>query len=319
MLMLFGCDMDKTILSRAQGCLLGQLAGDSLGSLVEFKTPEEILQLYPQGVQELADGGTWNLLAGQPTDDSEMALLLARLLVKEGRYDAKLAIDAYSYWLSTAPFDCGMTILKALHGSPNNASQANGALMRISPLGIFGAKHELEQVREWAIQDAYLTHTHPICQQANVFFAMGIAHAIATGCSATTLYETIARWANELPTDCRIKDCIKDAVVSPPKDYISHQGWVLIAFHNALYQLLHAKTCADGIKNTVMQGGDTDTNAAICGALLGAVYGIEAIPSQWSDAVLNCRADERNAKVHRPRPKCFWPIDALTLAEQLVC
>lgn len=30
-----------------------------------------------------------------------------------------------------------------------------------------------------------------------------------------------------------------------------------------------------------MRGGDTDTNAAICGALLGAVYGRDAIPAQW--------------------------------------
>lgn len=68
-------------LSRAQGCLLGQLAGDALGSLVEFQSPEEIRRSYPEGVRELADGGTWNTIAGQPTDDSEMAMLLARMLI----------------------------------------------------------------------------------------------------------------------------------------------------------------------------------------------------------------------------------------------
>ena len=65
-------------LERAQGCLLGQLAGDALGSLVECRTPEQIRREYPNGVRKLADGGTWNTIAGQPTDDSEMALLLAR-------------------------------------------------------------------------------------------------------------------------------------------------------------------------------------------------------------------------------------------------
>ena len=49
----------EAILARAQGCLLGQLAGDALGSLVEFQSPEEIRQAYPNGVRELADGGTW--------------------------------------------------------------------------------------------------------------------------------------------------------------------------------------------------------------------------------------------------------------------
>ncbi|NLX19780.1 MAG: ADP-ribosylglycohydrolase family protein, partial [Desulfobulbus sp.] len=72
------------MIDRAQGCLLGQLAGDALGSLVEFQSPDEIRRSYPDGVRELADGGIWNTIAGQPTDDSEMALLLARLLVKTG-------------------------------------------------------------------------------------------------------------------------------------------------------------------------------------------------------------------------------------------
>ena len=39
---------------RAQGCLLGQLAGDALGSLGEFQTPEEIRRDYPDGVRELS-------------------------------------------------------------------------------------------------------------------------------------------------------------------------------------------------------------------------------------------------------------------------
>ena len=65
---------DSETLSRAQGCLLGQLAGDSLGSLVEFRSPQEIRRKYPNGVRELEDGGTWGTIAGQPTDDSEMGL-----------------------------------------------------------------------------------------------------------------------------------------------------------------------------------------------------------------------------------------------------
>src|SRR4029077_5068550 len=71
-----GGGADPLLLSRAQGCLLGQVAGDSLGGLVEFATAEEIRRQYPDGPRLLADGGTWNLLAGQATDDSEMALAL---------------------------------------------------------------------------------------------------------------------------------------------------------------------------------------------------------------------------------------------------
>lgn len=82
--------------------MIGQLAGDSLGSLVEFQSPETILRSYSDGVRELADGGTWNTLADQPTDDSEMALML----IDNGAYDREKALKAYQFWLETGPFDC---------------------------------------------------------------------------------------------------------------------------------------------------------------------------------------------------------------------
>ena len=62
--------------------LLGQAVGDSLGSLVEHKSAAEIAQRFPAGVRELADGGVYHTIAGQPTDDSEMALALARSLLR---------------------------------------------------------------------------------------------------------------------------------------------------------------------------------------------------------------------------------------------
>lgn len=297
---------------------MGQLAGDALGSLVEFKSPEEIRRLYPDGVRELADGGTWNTIAGQPTDDSEMALLLARMLVEFGVYDAEAALEVYQYWLDSGPFDCGMTIGAGLRGNPNPDSQANGSLMRISPLGIFGADHPLEMVSEWAMQDAMLTHPNSVCLQANGLFAMGIAHAVASGCGAQELYDSISQWAVDLLVAPVLMDAIRGAAESPPDDYIQHQGWVLIAFHNALWQLLHASNLEEGVVDTVMRGGDTDTNAAICGALLGAVYGLDAVPAQWVERVLNCRPEAGRPGVHRPRPESLWPVDVLELATQLV-
>lgn len=45
----------------------------------------DIRREYPNGVRELAGGGTWNTIAGQLTDDSEMVLLLARMLADQGR------------------------------------------------------------------------------------------------------------------------------------------------------------------------------------------------------------------------------------------
>ena len=309
--------LDPTTLSRAQGCLLGQLAGDSLGSLVEFTSPEAIRRKYPNGIRELADGGTWETIAGQPTDDSEMALMLARMLVKHGRYDSEEARKAYVFWFSSYPFDCGGTVSRGLHGAPNRESQANGALMRISPLGIFGANYDLARVSEWARQDAALTHPHPVCLQANALFAMAIADAIGTGKGAQEIYGQVKKWAAEMKVEVPLMKAIVDASTSPPADYLHLQGWVLIAFQNALWQLLHAPSLEAGVVDTVMRGGDTDTNAAIAGTLLGAVHGRDAIPAQWQDKLLNCRPEAGNRRVRHPRPECFWPVDALQVAECL--
>ena len=306
------------LLSRAQGCLLGQLIGDSLGSLVEFQSPGEILFNYPEGVRDMADGGTWNTIAGQPTDDSEMALLLARSLVSQGKFDITEVEKAYVFWLESNPFDIGNTILSGLTGRPDPGSQANGAMMRISPLGIFGANYTLGQVAEWARQDAAITHVHQVCQQANALFAMAIAHAVRTGCAADDLYREIAIWAEEMGVDSKLKETIAAAAESPPENFMRFQGWVLIAFRNALWQLLNAESVEEGIVDTVMQGGDTDTNAAICGALLGAVYGREAIPNRWIETIQNCRPRAGTPGVYEPRPELFWPADALELAEKLV-
>jgi len=309
---------DPTILYRAQGCLLGQLAGDALGSLVEFQTPEKIRKKYPGGVRDLVDGGTWNTLAGQPTDDSELALMLARMLVDQRKYDPEEARKVYVLWLDSDPFDCGATIFSGLVGRPNFDSQSNGGLMRISPLGIFGAKHELHQVAAWARQDAAITHPNPVCQQVNTLYVMAIALAIRQACHARDLYQQIMTWAEELNAERSLLEAVCGAADAPPADYVHQQGWVLTAFRNALWQLLHAPNLEEAVVDTVMRGGDTDTNAAICGALLGAVHGREAIPKRWVDAVLRCRPDGSHQNVVRPRPACFWPADALELAERLV-
>ncbi len=309
---------DASVRARAEGCLLGQLAGDALGSLVEFQSPRQIRSRYPEGVRDLADGGTWNTIAGQPTDDSELALSLARLLVRLRRYDPEEARKAYVSWLDSDPFDCGATIAGGLRGAPNPDSQANGALMRVSPLGVFGARHSAPEVREWAEQDAAITHPNQVCQQVNALFAMAIAEAIRSGPSAAEVHLAITAWAEEGDTDASILGVIRKSRSEAPADYVRQQGWVLIAFQNALWQLLHEPILEEAIVDTVMRGGDTDTNAAICGALLGAVHGRDSVPARWTERIRNCRPATGRAHVFRPRPERFWPVDVLELADGLI-
>ena len=309
--------MATTVLSRAQGCLLGQLCGDALGSLVEFQTPAQIRKRYPAGVRDLADGGTWDTLAGQPTDDSELALALARSLAADRTYNISTVRDAYRDWLASGPFDCGMATGRGIRGNPDRNTQANGALMRISPLGIFGANHEISAVEEWARLDAAITHPHRACVDCNALFADLLSAVVKNGAGPSEAYDHLLKSADRLAVSSNVRQTIITSAKSPPADYLSKQGWVLIAFGNAIYQLLHAPSAEEAIVDTIMRGGDTDTNAAICGALVGAVYGLERLPERWVETVLNCLPGGMNPAAHQPRPQIYWPSDALQLAEKL--
>jgi ADP-ribosylglycohydrolase len=101
-----------------------------------------------------------------------------------------------------------------------------------------------------------------------------------------------------------------------PSDFFTHQGWVLVALQNAFW-CLHTLEFEEALVTTAGRGGDTDTNAAIAGALLGALHGREAIPARWIHPVLACRP-LAEAGALRPRPMEYWPDDVLELAEALL-
>jgi ADP-ribosyl-[dinitrogen reductase] hydrolase len=306
---------DSGRLRRAQGCLLGQLAGDNLGALVEFATASEIASSHPDGPRRLVDGGVWSILAGQPTDDSEMALALARSIVAEGHFARGAVLEAYKAWLRSRPFDVGGTVGAALRDRPNPESQANGSLMRASPLGVFAHALPAAVAAELARQDASLTHPNPACGDATAAFVVGVGHAIREG-DPRGAWQAACTWASEAGAARLVREALAAAEREPPVCDGASQGWVRIALQNAFHVLLHAPSLEQGVVDTVRRGGDTDTNAAIAGALLGAVHGREAVPAQWRSALLSCRPLPPGAT--RSRPRAFWPVDVLEIAESLL-
>lgn len=299
--------------------MLGLLAGDALGSRVEFKSQYDIRVEYPGRLTEIIDGGAWNTIAGQPTDDGEMAITLARAIIASGGYRSEAVFDEYVKWFDSGPIDYGGTIRRALKThDPSQTSQGNGAIMRAAPLGIFGALADQSLVRDWAHLDARLTHPNPVCVQINELFVRAIALTIRHEVGPVDLYEQILEWAHQWHVDPSVMRVVELARTERPEEYFHRMGWVLIAFGNALYQLVNAPDFEEGVIDTVNRGGDTDTNGAVCGALLGAVYGIDAIPERWRTTVLNCRPQRGDARVKHPRPREYWPIDALDLARGLL-
>ena len=283
--------------TRALGTLLGQAAGDALGTAVEFQSMSAIARSWPKGLREIVGGGPFRLLPGQITDDTEPALSLARSLADKGSWDAVDVARRYADWERSGPFDVGNTCRRAFSGPADPGamrarasrdSQSNGALMRASPLGMWGAGRPAAVLADAAANDALLSHPHPLCVAANVVFTRAIAFAIETGSGAQAVHAEAVRVAATDPRAADAARLLAIATVAAPHDFHHQMGWVAIALQNAFYQLLHADSLEDGICDTVRRGGDTDTTAAIAGALLGAVHGANAVPDRWRQKVLAC-------------------------------
>lgn len=313
-----------TPLQRAQGCLIGQLAGDNLGALCEFQSEATIAKRYPNGgPAELVDGGVWRINAGQPTDDGEMALALARSLVAQGGFDAACVTLAYETWLRSMPFDCGNTVRDGIGRrgaglAPATHSQANGALMRVSPIGIAYAGKPGLAARH-AAADAAITHPHPVCVAASAAYASAIA-ALVGGASVAQAVDAATAGAAASPEGMdTVVSTILDAAdgFRPAKFDGGDRGWVILALANAFFWLGQEDASPqEAIVETIRKGGDTDTTAAIAGALKGAAMGITAFPDQWIDAIAHCKVAGEQAM--RPRPATYHPNDAEALAAALL-
>ncbi len=271
---------------------------------------------YPEGPRLLEDGGTWDTLAGQATDDSEMALALARSLVFEGRFDRAAVLQAYRTWAGSAPFDIGNTVRAALSGRITPESRANGSLMRTSPIGIFGHRLPASEVARLGREDSLLTHPNPVCGDSVAVYVVAIAHAVAKGGAPREAWQAALDWARASAAAVSVIDTLELAENAPPVCDEGTQGYVLIALQNAFFELLHATSLEEGVVRTVRRGGDTDTNAAIAGALLGAVHGRDGVPRQWRSMILSCRPQGEG--VRHPRPMACWPVDALQISERLL-
>lgn len=228
-----------------------------------------------------------------------MALALARSLVRCGGFDADDVLASYQRWESTGPADIGITVSDALaRGHLNPHSEANGAMMRISPLALRYAD-DLPALSRCALADAQLTHVNEYVGKLNQNFAVALGATIAKGLNRTQ--------ALELITDGFHREQIADFSVS--------MGWVKLAYNNLCDMLDSGLSFEDALIATVMRGGDTDTNGAFCGAFLGGVYGVDAIPQRWRTVVDNCRPGPRTPT---PRPQEYWPTDLAELAGKLL-
>ncbi len=319
---------ESTALDRAVGCLLGLVIGDSLGGQVEGQSSAEIVRTHPDGVRHLYDGPVWRTLAGQPTDDSELAMALARALLGQSDYHPDTVARAYADWYRSAPFACGPTSARAFaaaddaaqpassaEAAADRASRSNGSLMRVAPISLWA--RSVPVAAETAMRDSRLSHPHPVCQAACGALAGAIAAAIQ-GADRAEMTQVALRIARDVAGGDPVVAALSQAAQGRgPVDFESFTGFVLVALQNAFAHLAAGADAETALVQTIARGGDTDTNAAIVGALLGAADGRLAFPTRWVMPVLTCRPDA-GMNVERPRPDTYWPDDLIELAEALL-
>ena len=277
-----------------ENSLIGMFVGDALGAQVEFKNIEQIKKYFSvRNGFDLYPGGTFNLEPGQVTDDSEMAISLIRSFNNSyDGYDSKNAYNWYYKWLKTNPFDFGNTTYCAIaYKSKNMLSEANGALMRCAPIALKYYTRDIDEVLYAAEEDCKLTHPNKICVDANKIY-LTIMYYTLNGESLRRIYKIITdkNFINRHDINSEIISLVKLSTEQKPKYYTLNAGWVEIAFHNALFHYWNETDFYDAMKDTIYSGGDTDTNACICGALVGLR---KKVPNNWGTIIKNCQPKNR--------------------------
>lgn len=324
------CEPDRLL-----GSLLGMAVGDALGTTLEFLELEApVFPTMARGPhRQITGGGPFGVAPGQVTDDTQLAVCLARSLVEKGSLDVEDLGRRYVEW-QTVCFDIGNQTWASLQhiqasGAARDAGRpyweergrkpaGNGSLMRTAPIGVLLAAADAER-RHASLMDSAITHFDLRCQLACAAFNSAIARAVESRpCAPRDLVEAAraeldesAALAKNLypdllgPIDDARSDlardldaaCSDDPQVYGPEIHIhAHQGFVRVAFRLAFWQLVHAESFEAGLVDVVNRGGDADTNGAITGALLGAYHGVGAIPRAWLETVLGVfQGEEDNA------------------------
>lgn len=280
---------------RAAGVLLGLACGDALGAPHEFRPP-----LPPETPLAMTGGGSFGWAPGEWTDDTSMAIPIARAAARgdDLREPAVLdgIVDAWVDWSLDAT-DVGNQTRRVLRGvsiGPGSAAEAaaraaddyakhdgrgNGSLMRTAPVAL-AYLHDAESLVLAARAVSALTHAGDDSEEACVLWCLAIRHAVLRGSYdvraglAVLSPERAAVWASRL-----------DEAEAVEPSALGSNGGVVKALMAAWSAVHRSDSYADAVRRAVLAGWDTDTVAAIAGGLAGARWGASAVPSAWRRVV----------------------------------
>jgi ADP-ribosyl-[dinitrogen reductase] hydrolase len=279
--------MDVT--DRTVGAILGLALGDALGAPFEFRRRDAIPDPVP--AFELPwmglPPGTW-------TDDTAMARnLWTSLIDHRGRFEPDDVVARHLAWLATDPPDVGnqtrLALREAERGTHDPArvvferrgpevSAGNGSVMYCAPLGVVRA-FEPEALIDEAPALSMLTHWDGRCRTAVLAVTLAAAALIRGDDAEASVVEAVGAVADREGGE-ELEFLVEEAGLSRPIDG-PDMGFALFAAAIGLRTAVEAPDVETGLRNVVGLGCDTDTNAAVAGALLGARHGRRALPAAW--------------------------------------
>ncbi|MGW5655561.1 ADP-ribosylglycohydrolase family protein [Streptomyces humi] len=308
-------------LDRALGAFYGLALGDALGMPTQVMSRQDVVRVYgtltgfePARPDNPVSAG---MPAGSVTDDTEQAVIVARLIDEgDGRIDplrlAHELLDWEKEMKAKGSFDLlGPSTKAALDAvargvSPREAGRngtTNGAAMRVTPVGIAFAADPLDTFVDRVVESCQVTHDTTV----GIAGAAAVAAAVSTGVdggsldAAVTAAVTAARagarrghwvagadiaarieWARELVRGRPEAEAL-DRVVSLVGTSVASQESVPAAF--AVLALADGDPWRAALLAANL-GGDSDTIGAIAGAVAGSVAGLRALPA---DAVHTLR------------------------------
>jgi len=334
-------------LTACQGCLLGTAIGDALGLSFEGLTRQVLEERQP-------DLQRYHFILGKGmvSDDTEHTCILAQALIEAqgdiASFERALA-RRLRHWLLLLPAGVGWATLRAglklwLGLMPPHSgvfSAGNAPAMRSALLGVcYG--HDLPRLRQLVRVATHLTHTDPKAEYGALTVA--IAAYLASEPSQVEPTVLIAQLHTALcgggqaqpPSDAAASECLRliAHVVGSVEEgettlaFAQHalglkqgvSGYVYHSVPVAIHAWLsYPNDFEQAVQTVILCGGDTDTVAAITGALVGTRVGVDGLPKQlldnlyeyprsvsWMQKLGVSLHHSCTQKTPQPVPEVFW-------------
>jgi poly(ADP-ribose) glycohydrolase ARH3 len=280
--------LSSVSIDRFVGCLLGQAVGDGLGAPYEGVPADHIFWCCGSSADIVGNPTGDTLLY---TDDTQMMIGVAEVLAEHGTIVEEDLCRAFAtnYDPVRGYGQGARRILEAIVEGDDwrelartifpGGSLGNGAAMRVAPVGLLFCD-DLDRVMEEARRSAEPTHLHPLGIEGAQLLALAVALAVrGQPLDRPSFYA-------ELLGRCRSEEFawqLRAAARMKARSFVGVLGNSLEAHRSVVTAIAcfttSPKSYTGAVGKAISLGDDTDTLAAMTGALCGAHLGVEGIPA----------------------------------------